>query len=356
MKKKIKLAAILISTAVLVAGCGKSSDKTDSATKNETTAEATTEDVDYSKYVTLGNYKGIEVSKQTIEVTDDEIDAQIQSTLKSKAVNDPITDRDTVENGDVANLDYEGLLDGVAFDGGTAQGYDLTIGSGQFVPGFEDQLVGVKVGDKVSINVTFPDTYAENLAGKEVVFNVTVNSISKESIPELTDEFVQGVSDAKNVDEYRQTVLADLTKSKEDEAKSAKQSEIWTAITKNCEIKEYPQELVDKFTEQVKTMYGSYATQAGVELDQFMTSYFGMSVEDYAKQAVEQEMIFKLIVKDAGLSISDEEFNTKATELATTYGYESADALVEKAGKDKVMDSILWETMMDYLSENSVEA
>lgn len=357
MKKNIKLAAILISTAVLATGCAKGSDSTEGTTTNETTTEETTalEDIDYSEYVTLGNYKGIEVAKQAVEVTDEEVEAQIQSTLETNAVNEEITDRDTVAEGDVANIDYEGLLDGVAFDGGTAQGQDLTIGSGQFVSGFEEQLIGVKVGEKVSINVTFPDTYTETLAGKEVVFNVTINSISKETVPELTDEFVQGISDANTVDEYRQTVLEDLTASKTEEAEATKQSDIWTTVKANSEIKDYPQELVDKYSEQINSMYSSYAEQAGVEMDEFMTTYFGMSVEDYAKQVTEEEMIFKLIVEDAGLTVSDDELQEKAAELATTYGYDSADALIEAYGEDELKDSILWDVMMDYLSENAVE-
>lgn len=353
MKKNIKLAAILITTAILAAGCAKNSE-TAEGTKESTTATAS--DIDYSKYVTLGTYKGIEVAKQTVEVTDEEVEAQIQSTLTNNSVKEEITDRDTVAEGDVANIDYEGLLDDVAFEGGTAQGFDLTIGSGQFIPGFEEQLVGVKVGEKVSINVTFPDTYTEELAGKEVVFNVTINSINKVVVPELTDEFVQGISDAKTVDEYKEVVKQDLTKSKEDAAEATKQSDIWTAVKENCEIKEYPQELIDKYSEQITSMYSAYAEQAGVEMDEFMTSYFGMSVADYAKQVAGEEMIFKLIVKDAGLTVSDDVFKTKSEELATTYGYESADALIETYGEDELKDSILWEVMMAYLSENAKEA
>lgn len=353
MKKNIKLAAILITTAILAAGCGKNSESTE-GTKESTTTTAS--DIDYSKYVTLGTYKGIEVTKQPVEVTEEEVEAQIQTTLTNSAVKEEITDRDTVAEGDVANIDYEGLLDGVAFDGGTAQGYDLTIGSGQFVPGFEEQLIDAKVGEKKSIDVTFPDTYSEELAGKAVVFNVTINSISKEVVPELTDEFVQGISDAKTIDEYKEVVKNDLTKSKEDQAESTKQGDIWTAVKENCEIKEYPQELVDKYSEQITNMYSAYAEQAGVEMNEFMTTYFGMSVEDYAKQVAGEEMIFKLIVKDAGLTVSDDVFKTKADELATTYGYESADALIETYGEDELKDSILWEVMMDYLSENAKEA
>lgn len=355
MKKNIKLVAILISTAVLMAGCASNSDSTEDTT-TESTTTSSTEDIDYSQYVTLGTYTGIEVTKQSVEVTDEDVEAEIQSTLEANAVNEEITDRDTVEEGDVANIDYEGLLDGVAFDGGTDEGYDLTIGSGQFVDGFEDQLIGAKVGESLSINVTFPDTYTEDLAGKDVVFNITVNSISKEVVPELTDEFVQGISDVSTVDEYRESVRADLTASKEEEAEATKQSDVWAAITANCEIKDYPQELVDKYSEQINTMYSSYAEQSGLEMDDFMTTYFGMSVEDYAKQVAGEEMIFKLIVQDAELTVTDEDFQAKASELATTYGYESADALIEAYGEDELKDSILWEVMMDYLSDNAVEA
>lgn len=355
MRKNIKLAAVLLSTAIVVGGCGTTSDTT-TTTDTETTTEATTtEDVDYSQYVTLGTYTGIEVSKQTVEVTDEEVEAQIQSTLSQNPIKEEITDRDTVQEGDVANIDYEGLLDGVAFDGGTAQGQDLTIGSGQFVDGFEDQLIGVKVGDTVSINVTFPDTYTEELAGKDVVFNVTVNSISTETPAELTDEFVQSISDYETVDEYRQSVLDDLTSSKEEQAEYNKKNEIWTTVKDGCQISEYPQELVDKYTEQINSSYASYAEQAGVEMDEFMTNNFGMSVADYAKEIAGEEMIMKAIAKDASIEVTDEQVNEKASEYATMYGYDSADEFIEQIGEDQLRDGILWDNMMEYLVENSVE-
>lgn len=362
MKKNIKLIAILLSTAILAVGCGKSSDKEGSATTNEnaTTSESTTttENVDYSQYVTLGTYKGVSYTKQTIEVTDQEVEDQIQSTLQNNAVNTEITDRDTVAQGDIANIDFEGLLDGVAFEGGTAQAQNLTIGSGQFIEGFEEQLIGAKVGESVSINVTFPEVYDNNpdLAGKPVVFNVKINSINTETVPELTDEFVSGISESKTVDEYRQSVREDITKSKEDDAEYQKQSEIWKAVKDACEVKEYPQELVGKYTEQANKDYASYAEQAGVSIDELMTTYFGMSMEDYAKEIVAQEMIIKAIAKDAGIEVTDEQFKAKTAEIATTYGYESADALIEKFGEAELKDSFLYEAVMDYLSENAVEA
>ncbi|WP_099467215.1 trigger factor [Konateibacter massiliensis] len=356
MRKNIKLAAILISAAVLMAGCAKNSETKTEDTTTETESTTSTADVDYSQYVTLGEYKGIAVTTQPVEVTDEDIEAQIQSNLESSATTTEITDRDTVAEGDIANIDYEGLLDGVAFDGGTAQGYDLTIGSGQFVDGFEEQLVGAKVGETVSINVTFPEEYDESLAGKDVVFNVTINSISTETVPELTDEFVQANSEVKTVDEYREYIAAQLQESMEADAESTKQGDIWTTVKENCQITEYPQDLVDKYSEQINTMYSAYAEQMGVTVDEFMSSYVGTSVEDYAKQVAAEEMIFRMIVKDADLTVSDDIFNEKAAEMATTYGYESGDALVEAYGKEELMDSVLWDVMMDYLVENSVEA
>jgi trigger factor len=360
MKKNIKLTALLLSTAILMVGCGKAADtkSTSENTTTETTTEATTEDVDYSEYVTLGEYKGVSYTKPAaIEVTDEEVDSQIQSTLESNATQTAITDRDTVAEGDIANIDYEGLLDGVAFEGGTAQAQDLTIGSGQFIDGFEDQLIGKKVGETVTVNVTFPEDYSStDLAGKAVVFNVKINSISTETTPELTDEFVASISESKTVDEYKQSVRDDITKTKEQDAETQKQSEIWSAVKENCEIKEYPQALVDDYTQKITDSYGSYAEQAGVTIDEFMTSYFGMSVADYAKQVAAEEMIFDAIVKDAKLSVSDEVFKTKAAEMATTYGYESADALIEASSEQQLRTSILWDVMMEYLTDNAVEA
>jgi trigger factor len=371
MKKNIKLTAILLSTAILMVGCGKAADTKSTAdtskdTKTETTTEATADtttdttakDVDYSEYVTLGEYKGVQYTKpEAIEVTDEEVNTQIQSTLESNKVKTPITDRDTVAEGDVANIDYEGLLDGKAFEGGTAQGQDLTIGADQFIDGFEDQLIGKKVGETATVNVTFPADYsATDLAGKAVVFNVKINSINTETTPELTDEYVAGISESKTVDEYKQSVRDDITKTKEQDAESKKQSEIWTAVKANCQIKEYPQTLVDDYTKKITDSYGNYAQQAGVTIDEFMTSYFGMSVADYAKQVAADEMVFDAIVKDAKLSVTDDVFKTKAAEMATTYGYESADALIKTAGEDQLKQSILWDLMMDYLTENAKEA
>ena len=223
MKKFIAKAALPLAGAALwgalMTGCGNADTDTaettqESMAESETGTEAGTEDygpeaylsgINVADYVTLGEYKGIEVSVDAPVVTDEYLDSYIDYVLQSNMVTTEITDR-PVEEGDIVNIDYEGKIDGVAFDGGTAQGYDLTIGSGTFIDGFEDGLIGAETGETVDVNVTFPENYqGEEVAGKDAVFTVTVNSISVETLPELTDEFVQGLDVGVNtVEEYRQ--------------------------------------------------------------------------------------------------------------------------------------------------------
>ena len=188
--KKWKIAGICLAAAVAVAasGCGK---KTETESTAAESAAAETEEYVAESSVKLGEYKGIAVTVTEASVTDEEVENQIQQVLNSKAEYREV-DR-AAQTGDQVNIDYKGLLDGEAFEGGTAEGYDLTLGSGSFIDGFEDGLVGAVKGDQKDLNLTFPDPYPNNpdLAGKEVVFEVTVNAVKERSIPELTDEFVK---------------------------------------------------------------------------------------------------------------------------------------------------------------------
>lgn len=336
MRKKIKVAIIIAAVAVLALGCAKKSE--------------------YSKYITLGKYKGVEVEATGTEVTDQDVQDQIQTNLENASTTQPITDRDTVANGDVANIDYQGLLDGKEFDGGTATGQDLTIGAGQFIEGFEQQLIGVKVGSNVSINVTFPADYqAANLAGKAVVFNVKVNGISKTVVPELNDAFVQANSDFKTVAEYKDSIRKELEATKADDAKSAKQSKVWAEIEKNTKVKSYPQNLVDKAKEQIQNSYSSYAAQAGVDMDTFMQTYFGMTLDDYGKKAALQEMIFKEIAAREGIKVTSKEVKEKAAEYAQQYGFETSDSFIAQYGEDVISDSLLWEKVNDFVLKHAKE-
>jgi trigger factor len=236
MKKRVMLLVVSLSIVMLAGGCGSKNDisnyqntnNTDNAGSADQTTDGTSTDgtstdgtstdgtdasvtvpekADYKvdDYIKLGQYKGVKVTVDQLTVTDDNVNTAIQDDLKANATTEEVTDRKDVQNGDIVNIDYEGLKDGKAFDGGTSTGYDLTIGSGKFIPGFEDKLIGAKVGEKVSIDLTFPADYQQaDLAGQAVVFNVTVNSIKKQVIPELTEEYVKSKTSYDTIDAYKE--------------------------------------------------------------------------------------------------------------------------------------------------------
>ena len=230
MKRSLKLGAVCLGMAVLLCACGKGSTESTEVASSETeTAQseavsetvAETEDTNVYPYeydvesmVKLGEYKGLTYTETDVSVSDDEVESQINSTLTAHATAEQITDR-AVEDGDTVNIDFEGKIDGKTFDGGTASGASLTIGSGAFIDGFEDGLIGVKPGDKTTLQLKFPDEYKTNtdLAGKDVTFDVTVNYIKGDDIvPELDDDFVKGlnIDGVSNVKEYRAYVKSQL--------------------------------------------------------------------------------------------------------------------------------------------------
>ena len=216
MKKKIAKVLVAGLIGLQLIGCSNQNTANTEENKETTETAENTEaasvsiyfnEINADEYVTLGDYKGLEVVSNVVTITDADVDAYIEYMLSmSGGALEEVTDRDVVENGDVANIDYIGKKDGVAFDGGTAEGYDLGIGTGTFIPGFEEGLVGVKKGETVDLNLTFPENYsAADLAGAEVVFTVTVNGIYKEVTPEFTDEYVAelGIENISTVEEYR---------------------------------------------------------------------------------------------------------------------------------------------------------
>lgn len=234
--KKWKIAGICLAVAVAAAasGCGK---KTGTETTAAESTAAETEEYVAESSVKLGEYKGIAVTVTEASVTDEEVENQIQQVLNSKAEYREV-DR-AAQTGDQVNIDYKGLLDGEAFEGGTAEGYDLTLGSGSFIDGFEDGLVGAVKGDQKDLNLTFPDPYPKNpdLAGKAVVFEVTVNAVKERSVPELTDEFVASVSpDDGTVEKYRESTRENLLEQKQLSIDNQRDTDILNAVVDNSEV------------------------------------------------------------------------------------------------------------------------
>ncbi len=241
MRRLVKPLLCGMMIMALVAGCSKKQETKETAatespaeTSEADSAEGGPEaDVDLGEVTSLGEYKGLEVTRLSTDVTDEELDARIQSILDANPEYVAITDR-AAKNGDIVDIDYVGLKDGVAFDGGTAQGYKLELGSHSFIDGFEEGLVGAKTGEERSLNLTFPKQYhSEELAGQAVVFEVTVNGIEEKKDAVLDDNFVQRMSDFGTVDEFKEDTLADMQKEKEEQADRQLEDDIFLAAVEN---------------------------------------------------------------------------------------------------------------------------
>lgn len=365
MKKIMKVWLCGLAAAALISGCAKK--ETEETTKAETTEAAVTEssaqetmavvdltDMDNGT-ITLGEYKGVEVTKDSVEVTDEEVNAAIQSELEMQA--NYVEVERAVQTDDQVNIDYVGTKDGTAFDGGTAQGYDLTIGSNQFIDGFEEGLIGANKGDKVTLNLTFPENYqSADLAGQAVVFEVTVNTIKERQVPELDDAFVQANSEFKNVDEYKENKMQSLLKDKNDEVETKVKGDIYTAIL-NASAVEPKQEAIDANYNNVLANYSNQAASYGLDLATFAGAFMGMPEEDFkealktqAEAIVEQRLVVNAIAEKEGINVTDED----RKEIADQMGYESVDEMVESAGKFNVDDYIMNTKVMDFLTDNAV--
>lgn len=353
MKRFLATVMAAVLTASVLVGCGNSAD------------EKNLSGIDLKKYVTnVGEYKGLELTGEKLEITDEYLESYVDYMLENSKVPVAVTGR-PVQVGDVVNIDYVGKKDGVAFEGGTAQGYDLEIGSGSFIEGFEDGLVGCNVGDTVDLNLTFPDLYhSEELAGQPVVFTVTVNAISELVRPELTDEYVKslGVEDYQNVEEFYRAVRISL----EDSATATYENELQTQITEKlmeiCEFAdEVPEELFSYYREQIYANFENQAASMGMGLTDFVSLYYGMTEEQFeseidtgAANSARQAMACALIAQNEGLEVSDEELNARIEENYANFGYESIDAYMKDGNPEDYRDYLLTTKVLDFLMENAV--
>ena len=272
--------------------------------------------------VELGQYTHLGIEKKVEEVTDDDVMADIERARDRAARYVEVTDREAKLD-DQANIDYQGLLDGVPFEGGTAQGHELVLGSGAFIPGFEDQVVGMKIGEEKDLNVTFPENYhSEELAGKPVVFKVKLNSLREKEMPELDDEFVKDVSETANtVDEYKKEIREKLEKQAEERADAAFESEIIETVSDNAKI-DIPKAMVE---EQIDAMLRDMELRMmyqGLRMQDFL-KYSGQTMEQlrdtYRQQAedrVKTQLTLEAITKAEGIEPTDEEIDKELSRFA----------------------------------------
>ena len=301
MKKKMIAMILAAAVAGTLAGCS-----------NELSNE----------YVTVTQYKGLEVSQvEDAEVTDEQVEQVIQTNLESTAEKAAVTDR-AAEMGDWVNIDFTGYMDGVAFDNGSAQAQDLQLGSGSYIgasgdyAGFEDQIAGHQTGEEFDITVQFPEYYTEEMAGKVADFHIVLNEIYTENVPELTDEWVQSNSeDSENVDQYREEVRKQLEEQAEASVQSQLRSLVQEALLENIEVEKYPEDVVNKQIEEMETYYTQMAAMYGVELADFIETYlqtteddFNARIKEAAQQTAALDQAVLLIAEKENLEPSDEEY------------------------------------------------
>ena len=314
-----------------------------------------------SDYVTLGEYKGLDVLID-LRVSEEDVDERIVSELKAADLRDTLTEG-TVQQGDVANIDYEGKLNGEAFDGGTDKGYDLEIGSNTFIPGFEDGLIGTAIGDTVDLPLTFPEDYGNaELAGAETVFTVTVNEVQR--VQELTDENASTLSDGEYTDaaSYRAAIRETLEADMQDQRDNIVKAELMRQIRETSGVDDYPQELVDYGVASLKQTYQGAAESYGMKFEDFISAAFGLDeagfmeqAEEVVKENMQQELFLKAIAEKEGIELSDEEYAAACERYVEESGeYESAEELEAAIGESVVRVSALQDKVLDFLVENAV--
>ena len=287
--------------------------------------------------VELGEYKGIQVEKAPIEVKDEEIEAQITKEREANSRTVTVDDR-AVAQGDIVTLDFEGFVDGVAFEGGKGENYDLTIGSNTFIPGFEDQLVGAEIGKELDVNVTFPEEYgAKELAGKAAVFKCKVNGIKVKELPAVDDEFAQEVSEFDTLDEYKADIKAKLLKEKEDEAARAKEDAVIGKIIEGAKM-EIPDAMVEYQTRQMLDEFAQRIQSQGISLDQYF-QFTGLTEEKYmeemkprALQNIQSRLVLEAVAQAENLVAEEADIEEEIKKMADMYKME-ADKIKELLGE-----------------------
>lgn len=321
----------------------------------------------------ITQYKGVEVSAadKPEKVTDDDVEQYIQSQLTSSATTTEVTDRaaqmgDTVDIAFVGTIDGE-AFDGEAFDGGSSDSYSLELGSGTMIDGFEDSIIGHNVGETFVWDWKFPDDYqSTDLAGKACQFTITVNSISEQNVPELTDEWVANNSkSSKTVKEYKKEIKKTLEDQKQEDYDSTLKSEAWQAVVDNTTVQKYSkkqQEKIDEMKNSLIDSYKSYAESQGTDYETYITSSgqytvesFEQKVEEAAQESEKQTMIAEAIADKEKIKLDDKTYKKMLKEYAKTYGFEDGEAMEKAYSKDTLKEAMLTDLVKDWLVDNCIQ-
>ena len=276
--------------------------------------------------VKLGDYKGLKATMLPSEATDEDVDKEIENMRDRNSRLVSVEDR-AAEMGDTAEIDFEGFVDGVAFEGGKGENYPLELGSGSFIPGFEDQVAGHKAEEEFDVNVTFPEDYAQELAGKEAVFKCKIHEIKSKELPELDDEFAKDVSEFDTLDEYKADIKKNLEEKKAQETEADKESKVIEAIVNDSEM-DIPEKMIEAQSQQMVEEFAQNIAMQGISFDQYM-QFTGSTVEQLleqvkpqAKARIESSLVLEEVVKAEKIEATDEEFEKELEDMATRYQME----------------------------------
>ena len=313
--------------------------------------------------VTLGEYKGLKVDKYSTRVTQKEVDEEIEKERERNARTIEVTDR-AVQDKDIVTLDFEGFVDGVAFDGGKGTDYPLTIGSGSFIPGFEDQLIGAEIDKETEVNVTFPEDYqSEELAGKAAVFKCTVHAIKAKELPELDDEFASEVSESETLEDYRAEVKKNIKERKERDGKQKREDQAVEQAIENAQM-DIPQPMIDMQVRQMTDDFARRIQQQGLTMEQYF-QFTGLTAEKMldemkpqAEKRIKTRLVLEAIAKAENIEISDERLDEELQKMADAYQME-VEKLKEFMGeheKAQMKEDLAVQEAVTLISDAAVEA
>ncbi len=352
-RRKICVPAMALVSSLLLTACG---------------SKEYLKDIKAEKYVTLGNYMGLEAVVEKMEVPDGAVESFIEdSFLASRAERVPVSGR-PVQDGDTVNIDFTGYQDGVAFEGGTGENFELTIGSGQFIDGFESGLIGAEEGEQVSLDLSFPDPYSRNpdLSGAPVVFEVTVNSISENKLPELTDELVvqlgaegYNVGGCQTAAELREGVNGLYEQSAQSTYDNEVETALASAVMDNSTFKKVPEEMVERFTKSVENTMNARAASVGMTLAQYMQEYqnldeagFRAAFQENGERMAKQYIMYQAIADREGLAPTEEEIAGEISALMEVYGYASEEELRKSVDMEAFREDMMRKKVVAFLIEN----
>ena len=365
--KKFMTALLITAMIGSLAACGSSDDSAEATTEAAEEYTYNEIELDAAKYVELGEYKGLTIDSTVEEVTDEDIDAEIEDIQYQYADYEKVEDRDTVEDEDMVNVDYVCTVDGDTYEDLTESDMDVTLGSGELYFSedldVESALVGAKVGDTVTVKGKFSeddDTF-DDLAGKEATFEVTINFIEKEVYPEFNDAFVKENFDYDTVEEYREALREELEENAETNADDENEYALWELVVANSkQIADFPEDAIAMEKENVMNSTLEEASYYGVELgeteeeiDEFFQENYDTTLDEYVQDDLLRECVFDLLVEKEGIEVSEDEIDELIQEEMEYGGYDSEEEVLEYTSRDDFKEQILYDKVMDVIVDNA---